>query len=731
MSQKEIDTYIKKIDQSIENKRLKEAFESLNYLSLQLQNWQVRENLFELEENYKRMLSYLTEGIDDPQREKIYDDIVKSLYQISDVLELELKTIHTSSYFYDYRRSITYSHQEMAPADLIDELDHVVSKLELLNLLEDEANAEQIALEKKLEDLSRKIFKSVYLGGHWNSDTRKAWDSVVKNPLNPVSIPSLIISAVTLNLMEVFDEQKAMLLFEAAQSSSEEIRQRSITGILLFLRKYDKRLPLFHTLTSRLQHLSEDASFVKSVRHILLQFILSKETEKISKKIKDELLPKMMKMGPRLHNKFRIDEIIKDTGMDDKNPEWEKIIKDEGLQDQFQEITELQLEGADVMHSSFSHLKNYPFFSEISNWFVPFHTPAQYLDNKAYRDFAKILEASSMMCNSDKYSFFWSLSQMPEDYRKMMVNQFSSESSAVQEMLKEEKISESKKVGVITRQYIQDLYRFYKLFSRKKDFDDIFEASQEFYQIPSIFEIINSPDDLKVIGEYYFNKNHYEESSELFEILLKSDPDNDVLYQKRGYCLQQSGNLEEAVELYSRAEILNPNNTWVIKKLAHCYRLLKKPEDALIYYRKAEKLNPDNLSLQLNIGHCYLELKDYDEALKCYFKVEYLDSDSTKAWRPIAWCSFLTGKYDQALDYYGRIIKDNPNATDYLNAGHASLVAGKMEEAIERYTMSIRSPGNNQVKFAEAFTADIHDLLEAGIKEADIPFILDRIIYEL
>ncbi len=44
-----------------------------------------------------------------------------------------------------------------------------------------------------------------------------------------------------------------------------------------------------------------------------------------------------------------------------KNPEWQKILDETGLTDKLKEFSDLQLEGADVFHSTFSNLKSYPF----------------------------------------------------------------------------------------------------------------------------------------------------------------------------------------------------------------------------------------------------------------------------------------------------------------------------------------------------------------------------------
>jgi tetratricopeptide (TPR) repeat protein len=727
----EMKSYFSKISESLDQKRLKQSFEILTFLLANLSNWQLKERLNELEDNYKMMLRYLTNGVKDPQREKIYHDLFRSVYQIAGQTILEIKTTHSWSYTYDVRRVHINSLSETTNR-LVESIDDLTGKITLNDLLDEseEKNKNLQSIEKERESIESKVFHHIWVSNLWNDDEEKTWSDVLCNKLNHNTLLSLIVSAIILSLEELFDERKINLLLDACENPNEEIRQRALTGVLLFLRRYDKRLYLYPNISNRLQYLSDNKRFINDVRHIILQFILSRETEKITRIMKEEIIPGMMKINPLLNKKIRVDDLFGETGIEEKNPEWQNLIQESGLSDRLKEFTELQLEGADVMHSSFLHLKNFPFFNEIQHWFTLFVPPVQSEINKELDGFAKILLGSSLLCNSDKYSFYFSIARMPETYRKMIMGQFSSESSAIREMIKEELPgSESGKIHPIARQFIQDLYRYYKLFPKRRNIEDIFAMKPEFYQVPSIANFISDSESLTVIGEYYFQRNYFEEAVDIFNILLQKDINNETLLQKKGYCLQMVGKLEEALDSYLKAELVNSNNSWTIKKLAHCYRALKQPQEALSYYRKAEQLNPDNLSIQLNIGHCYLELKNYTEALKHYFKVEYLTNNKEKAWRPIAWCSFLNGKYEQALDYFQKIIGSNPNAIDYLNAGHACLAMGNNKEALEFYKSALNSSGNSFEKFEESFVADIPDLLNAGVKADDIPIILDSLVY--
>ena len=160
-----------------------------------------------------------------------------------------------------------------------------------------------------------------------------------------------------------------------------------------------------------------------------------------------------------------------------------------------------------------------------------------------------------------------------------------------------------------------------------------------------------------------------------------------------------NGDIQGALEAYLHADLINPDSKWVIRRIAGCYRTLKQPEEALKYYHRYEAFNPDDLSIQICIGHCHLELKNYNEALKYYFKVDYLDNKSTKAWRPIAWCSFLTGKYDQARNYYKKIMDNQPNTQDFLNAGHTEWALQNIKGALAFYKKAVEKESGDQSRY--------------------------------
>lgn len=719
MTLQEINKAYNRIIGSLDSKELKNAFDSIQALIAGSREYSFQDRLNELQDTYRYMLRYRLEGAKDPMQEQIYNNLLIATYDLADQLKHKLLTVESPLSYYSRRRSL-----QIQPV--------ITYKILHEQILQQYQSGNQVKFETFLIALFNKIWVSNPLTIEESEDIR----NILQDPALPYTVGSQIVSALLLGLQAAFDKQKIELLFDAATLAEEEIKIRALIGILLTLYIYRKRIHFYPQIANRLAALAEIPGFTKAIRTITLRFILARETEKITKKLQDEIIPEMMKLSPKISKKINMKDFSPEQLGDEMNPEWENILSDSSLGKKMEEFSELQQEGADVMHSTFVHLKSFPFFHEMSNWLLPFTIDHSLFGNRFERNNGEkqVLDSMTLaafMCNSDKYSLYFSMMQLPEEARKMMMNQFDSQATELIQQNKEELISKRGKLEIITSQYIQDLYRFYKLYPGHLDFTDIFTLPLDFHNLTILQPYISDQESLTAIAEYYLRKNYFGDALTIFEHLAETNQSNAILFQKIGYCKQMNGDLQGALHAYLHADLLHSESKWVIRRIAGCYRSLKQPQEALKYYRRYEAFNPDNLSVQINIGHCHLELKEYDEALKYFFKVDYLDNKSQKAWRPIAWCSFLTGKYDQARKYYKKILNHHPNTQDLLNAGHTEWTLQNIKGALSYYKQAVEMETGDFYKFQEQFNQDIPDLLIAGIEASEIPFMLDQLRYTI
>lgn len=723
----------------LSKRQIHDAFNTLVNLANNLPEWQLGAKIGELETNYKFMLHYYFEGVEDVERSNVYNNIIRSIYELTDDVSDELLKQESSNLFYERLRAYGYRANQPKINDYTNHLKEVMSSISLLDLLEsgEEKRSRNRELAVQRERIATELFNSIFISPRAFVEDLNNYIAFVDGHDIPLREKCLFVSALTLSLFHRFDSKKVQLLIHLSTSSELELRARAHVGLVLLMQMYDARWDFYPDLQVLIEPLTNDVNFRASIQRIIIQLIRARETEKISKRVTEEIIPEMMRFNNLAGKKLNIEDYISgDADFAEKNPEWAKELKESGLADKLQEYSNLQMEGADVFLSTFSRLKSFPFFSDMSNWFLPFDSSYSTLQPLFPEDvknslIQSVIISSNHMCDSDKYSFCLSMLQMPTAQREMMIGQMGAESEQWKQLQQEAKnMNAGAEEEIISNQYIQDLYRFFKLFPYRNNFFDIFRMKLNFYDKKSIAPLISNTDSMQKIGLYCFDKNNFNEAMDIFRRLVSTGHETSDLWSKIGYCKQMLGDVDGALNAYLQADSIMPNNTWTIKRIAQLYKSKKDPESAIEYYKKAALLTPDNINLELNIGHCHLELRDYEKALNCYFKVEVLDTKSKKALRPIAWTAFLMHRFDLSKKYYDQILSDQPTMHDYLNAGHVELVMGNMHKALSHYKQSAVRELNIEA-FRKLFEADKEILKECNIDDQLFLFLLDQVQYEL
>jgi tetratricopeptide (TPR) repeat protein len=436
-----------------------------------------------------------------------------------------------------------------------------------------------------------------------------------------------------------------------------------------------------------------------------------------------------------------MDDIRDELLEEGRNPDWESVFSEsDDLYRKVDEFMKLQMEGADVYMTTFAHLKQFPFFSEMTNWLVPFHRENP--DLKEIYDtrndqfdpdiFVDGLKKTPFLCNSDKYSFIFNLRYLPEEQKQLLSNAFLMEIEGMQEMLADEQLTSgdfTKRTVFI--QYIQDLYRFFKISPFKNEFEDVFAGKLDLYRSSFFGHVVEDDSITRNIAEYLFEKDHFEEALDIFNMLLEDQANDKELLEKAGYCCQKMGNYRVAITYYQKIGLTGEPNLWTLKNMGICFRKDGAYEQALEVYQKATVLQPDDQTIESLIGFCYLKLGDYKTALKHYFKIEYLNPGNQHILRPIAWCYFATGELDKSDKYFARVFEGSPGYYDYINYGHVQWARGNKRDAVELYIQSLRDLNFEMKDFLKTMDDDREMLLGNGINEKDIPLMLDYLHYRL
>jgi tetratricopeptide (TPR) repeat protein len=719
----------------VEN-RLKEALQRLGKLMDGLSIADFTLQYENLDQTYRMMLEYTFRGVPDPQRERVYNSLKIDILELADRVHqkaLEKTGMNTFSLKVQLEKekepAKEYAVRSLDTLSFDRELEHILTETDL----KPSGNQQH----GNLNQITPKLFQLIWLSDKYTETDIRLIESIRASEELPWYEKCLAVSALTLSLLNCFDKEKFLMLFSFYEQRQHEVWQRAFTALVIATYYYNRRIDLYPVISEKFAEHQDDKQFFDDIRQVLIALFKALETEKVTKKFQQEISPDIQKIEEKIRERIDLDNILESNIMDDKNPDWEMLFEDSpGLLDKIEKMSNMQMDGVDLFMGTFAMLKHFDFFRDISNWFRPF-----YKENSAVRSavisdgdkgesFLEGMENSFYMCNSDKFSFCFNISHLPENQRNSIMNLFNMEAESLREMKQEEELLANPRSEMyVFTQYIQDLYRFFKLHPFRADFRDIFALD---WNISGsvLFEILDSDKLLvKDLAEFLFEKERYSEAIPLLQYLCAlSEPSGDLI-GKLAYSFQRIGEFEKALEYYRQSELFDVNRLWSVKKIIFCLRQLDKSEEALKWCNEALTIDPDDVYINTMAGNCLFDMKKFPEALEHYFKVEFLAPDNKKVLRPIAWCSFVSGKPDIARNYLKNILEQEPTAGDYINAGHVELCLRSKPKAIEYYVKALNQPGMNMTRFANVIRADAPILESQGIKADELSLLLDYLRY--
>ncbi len=730
MERKLIEKQYQHICSDVAEGKLKSALDTLNFFLRQGSTGDLFYRAESISDNYRTLLKYTFEGYDDPKREEILAGISAEILLLAD----EVRYILTNrEYFY---RNVELSQLKTEfgedPDKMTERLEEFIFGKEI----------QRITTESGTPTISQSplnsIFRLIWLTRKLNEQHVELLRKMASANHLEWQEKCLVVSALTLSILNCFDPKKILLLIDFTESRQPQVYQRALTGLVLALITYDQRIRFYPAVEARLEMLKQDETLQQDVEAIILQLLMAQETEKITRAFREEVLPDMEKVMPRMEDKLQLDSIFEEDDPDGKNPGWKDLIDEvPGLFERIEKYTKMQIEGGDVFMATFSLLKRFDFFNSMSNWFAPFFVTHPELKSHQDEDsdyFDRLLDGLARafyLCNSDKYSFALNFNAVPQQQRSMIITYFEAELEQMKEMATEEEVlGQTTDSHTIFIQYIQDLYRFFKLFPYHDEFEDVFQNKLSFNGLYFYRQFFERNSFTEQLATFYFEKEHYPEVIELYNYLIHKNPPQAVYFEKLAFALQKTGDLKAAIEAYRKAELFDTDRLWILKKLGWCSMKLRDFQGAARYYSDAAAIRPNDLKIQAQLGQCYLNLKQFDLALQHYAQVQYYQPDNVKVLRPIAYCNFVLGKLTEAEEIYRDILSgETVTAYDRLNAGHVALCLNKREDALKLYRKCLDDAGFNDELFLNAFEEDTPVLIANGMTADALRLISDYILF--
>ena len=388
------------------------------------------------------------------------------------------------------------------------------------------------------------------------------------------------------------------------------------------------------------------------------------------------------------------------------------------IEDKMNRMMEMQRKGSDIYFGGFSHMKRFAFFSEISNWFVPFYAEHPDVTNALKGDNAaaiKNMVARGPFCDSDKYSFVFAIAsifdRLPADAQEMLKGGSAS--------FPESMAAEIGSPAYVRRMYLQDLYRFFKLFPNHKDLRNPFDKAADgaslgylFITNPSLVRFMSH--EAVEVGRLLFKWRQYDAVVALAESFVKSGAESSDLSLLLGNAYLKTGCYDASYELFSRVVAKNERREQAMAGLAEASFMLRRYDDVVGICNRLEDAGHLSKRLTIYMSLALINSGDVREGMNRLYRLDYEDGSDRNVKRAIAWGHLMNHKPDDAERVYDALVADGSDvADDLLNCGYAKWLLhrnGEARQLFGRYKAAMESNGNSGC-LASAFAAD-KDLLD-------------------
>ncbi|MBR2236838.1 MAG: hypothetical protein IJ887_03030 [Prevotella sp.] len=718
----------------IEQRRLGRAVNALeNFLLSHPSLKRDMESLMALQNDFNLMTDYWQRGFNDPEREQVYSQLLKRLYVLATNIMTRDKMAN-SRFLTSVHNRPRHIRKDWTMSNVRHQLEDFVSDVAMLELETDDNRQErrkQVYQDHQL--LMHDLFDYILTSRLWKESLGEAFTDILLSPTIDTNDQQLIVSAITLSALNAFGFNKFSVLMNVFMKTTDPaIRQRALVGWVLCID--ESKVSLYPEMAEMINKACEDETCRNELTELQMQLFYCMDAEHDQKKIHDEIIPDILKGSNIKVTRHGLEEVDDDTLEDILHPDTSERNM-ERMEESMKQMATMQKEGSDIYFGGFAQMKRMPFYNELSNWFVPFFPqhPAisNIWENTKGKKFLQIITQIGAFCDSDKYSFVLAFEQVLKQFPTKMLKMIENGEASPLPLGGMIELEEQRQPAFIRRMYLQNLYRFFRLYPMRSEFASPFDDREKYL----------------FFANPLFGKNKLQENmTEVAAFLMKHRKNDEALSVLSNCDLAANtfdynmlmGNLLmrmpldtelSATEFFRHALDLRPDSEKALSGYARAQFRYHHYETALTSYEKLLKLKPEHTGFMLNAAICMTNLQKNEEALKLLFKLDYEQPDNHKVKRVLAWVLTMSKRYEQAGKAYQQLLsQEKPEPVDMLNYGYCLWFQGDIMEAIVHFKQFLLTNGDENYNLEQEFMGTEHSLIAShNITDTEIYLMLDTL----
>ena len=682
-----------------------------------------------LQTEFRYMCDFMLQGYKDEKRASLYKDL---LQRISDL---------------DY---------DLQVRETLLENPYLKSTVKSLRTVDQSAEALQSQLllplspQEHYKHLSTS-FLSLLISGHWGQKQADEWSTFIASPKTNAVDAATLTAAIMLSAIYHYSYYKASCLSDIyVMCDNEDVRQRAFVGCMLAISEADEQDSAHvDDLLAKTLHITDNC---KELMEMQIQMSACANAEADSTEINRNIMPSLLRNQPFRITKDGIVEKEEENDCIDLDADERRM---EAMTEGVNKMIQMQKNGSDIFFGGFRQMKRFPFFYQTANWFMPFDInhpdigrEVSYLQNS---DFVSKVTSRGPFCNSDKYSFVIAMAgvmgHLPDNIRKMM------EEGGVGPLGMQDEAYASPTPAMLRMQYLQDLYRYFRLCPLGQSLRNPFDRVTE-YRLWTVTRRF-LPDAVRKTAIVCMQRdgtlwNNGKGSADEYnsqasaanhpaDLLLASFEDKqghdylsclaDVMMLRKRYA--------EAAEAYSKCLLLKPEAPALMRGMARACYGNGEYAKAAFYFDALHTLFPKRVSYVLNYVMAMVMDGMADSVVNDMYRLEYENPDNAMVKNTLGWVLLHAGKAEQALTVYERQMTTKPEQGDLamtLNTFYAYLANGKVSQGVEMLKSYCDTlDAEHRRSFPDTLTVAMEDdsalLAKYAVGEAERSIILSQFAF--
>ena len=199
--------------------------------------------------------------------------------------------------------------------------------------------------------------------------------------------------------------------------------------------------------------------------------------------------------------------------------------------------------------------------------------------------------------------------------------------------------------------------------------------------------------------------------------LIKDFPNELLLFNILGVCLEQEGEFKKAADAYRSALKINPAIPELQFNLGAMLFALSEPENAISFYKEAIRLNANFTEAYFNLGILFQSQSKFDDAIEYYEKALKIQPGFYEAITNIGTIKQLQGDLNQAIKLFKQSLNLKKDAKGHYNIAGAYRNQGNLVLAIEHLRKAVGLGKQEPEFYSDLGDALWHDGQIAEAKE--------------